>query len=232
MLAPVVFLFILSISLIIYLTKTTEYQAKYYHSQLLPHALLNDMVFFQKSIIENNTPNAEHFFAYQTNYLKKILETENKLVSQLTEEMQQTEEFVFYYNLVNNCEFKIQFDVINKNNKSFYVPSLLFQPFVENIFKHEKNKAATILVTILVLESWNNRCINISIAPNATSNYDKHFKIKKSHRGLNIAKQKIKYTCSLATMDNMYHSNSVKIKMNTEGSMKVMLVIPSTLRKI
>jgi len=232
MLAPVVFIFILIVSLIVYLKKTTEYQAKYYHSRLLPHALLNDMVFFQKSIIENNTPNAEHFFAYQTNYLKKILETENKLVSLLTEEMQQTEEFVYYYNLVNNCRFKIQFDVSNKNNKAFYVPSLLFQPFVENIFKYEKNREATILITIIVIESWNNSCINISIAPNATSNFDKHFKIRKIHRGLNIAKQKIKYTCSLATTDNMYNSNSIKIKMNTEGSMKVMLVIPSILQKI
>ena len=140
MIAPVIFLFILMISLIIYLTKTTEYQAKYYHSQLLPHALLNDMVFFQKSIIENNTANAQQYFAYQTNYLKKILETENKLVSLITEEIQQTEDFVYYYNLVNNSDFKIQFDVNNKKNKAFYVPSLLFQPFVENIFKYEKNK--------------------------------------------------------------------------------------------
>jgi hypothetical protein len=84
----------------------------------------------------------------------------------------------------------------------------------------------------MVLESWNNSCLNISIAPNASSNFDKHFKIKKSHRGLKIAKLKIKYTCSLATKDNMYHSNSIKIKMNSEGSMKVMLVIPSTLSKI
>ncbi|MCF8341623.1 MAG: hypothetical protein K9I82_11650 [Chitinophagaceae bacterium] len=232
MLAPVVFLFILIVSLIIHLKKTTEYQAKYYHSQLLPHALLNDMVFFQKSIIENNTANAQQYFAYQTNYLKKILETENKLVSLLSEEMQQTKEFVYYYNLVNNSDFKIQFDVDNKRNKAFYVPSLLFQPFVENIFKYEKNREATILITIMVLESWNNSCLNISIAPNVSSNFDKHFKIKKNHRGLKIAKQKIKYTCSLATKDNMYHSNSIKIKMNAEGSMKVMLVIPSTLSKI
>lgn len=232
MLAPVVFLFILIVSLIIHLKKTTEYQAKYYHSQLLPHALLNDMVFFQKSIIENNTANAQQYFAYQTNYLKKILETENKLVSLLSEEMQQTKEFVYYYNLVNNSDFKIQFDVDNKRNKAFYVPSLLFQPFIENIFKYEKNREATILITIMVLESWNNSCLNISIAPNVSSNFDKHFKIKKSHRGLKIAKQKIKYTCSLATKDNMYHSNSIKIKMNNEGSMKVMLVIPSTLSKI
>jgi LytS/YehU family sensor histidine kinase len=231
MIAPVIFLFILMISLIIYLTKTTEYQAKYYHSQLLPHALLNDMVFFQKSIIENNTANAQQYFAYQTNYLKKILETENKLVSLLFEEIQQTKEFVYYYNLVNNSDFKIQFDVDNKKNKAFYVPSLLFQPFVENIFKYEKNREATILITIMVLESWNNSCLNISIAPNASSNFDKHFKIKKSHRGLNIAKQKIKYTCSLARTDR-YHFNSIKIKMNSEGSMKVMLVIPSTLSKI
>ena len=232
MLAPVVFLFILIVSLIIHLKKTTEYQAKYYHSQLLPHALLNDMVFFQKSIIENNTANAQQYFAYQTNYLKKILETENKLVSLLSEEMQQTKEFVYYYNLVNNSDFKIQFDVDNKRNKAFYVPSLLFQPFVENIFKYEKNREATILITIMVLESWNNSCLNISIAPNVSSNFDKHFKIKKNHRGLKIAKQKIKYTCSLATKDNMYNSNSIKIKMNAEGSMKVMLVIPSTLSKI
>ena len=45
-----IFLFSLMIALVYFLKKTIELEAKYYHSQLLPHAVLNAMIFLQKSI--------------------------------------------------------------------------------------------------------------------------------------------------------------------------------------
>jgi len=80
MIIPVIFLFLLMIALVYFLKKTIELEAKYYHSQLLPHAVLNSMIFLQKSIINNNPDHAKLYFEYQTSYLQKILATEKKII--------------------------------------------------------------------------------------------------------------------------------------------------------
>lgn len=80
MIIPVIFLFLLMIALVYFLKKTIELEAKYYHSQLLPHAVLNSMIFLQKSIINNNPDHAKLYFEYHTSYLQKILATEKKII--------------------------------------------------------------------------------------------------------------------------------------------------------
>jgi LytS/YehU family sensor histidine kinase len=229
---PAIFLFSLMIALVYFLKKTIELEAKYYHSQLLPHAVLNAMIFLQKSIINNNPDHAKLYFEYQTSYLQKILETEKKIISKLSTEIDQSKTFVKYYNVLNNSNYSIQFNINNLTKRDVNVPSLLFQPFLENVFKYEKNKHAVILVSINVIENWSNSIIKISIASDLLSNYTKKFVISKYHRGLQIANKKIKYTCSFANRRSEYFYHNLKIKSNAEGSLIVFITLPSTLREL
>lgn len=212
------------------LSRNNMLKAKYYHAQLIPHAILNSLVFLQRNILKGHSTSST-FFDYQSNYLKKILGAENKLVSTLSEEINQTSDFIDYFNLVNNSAYNCETFSNVKPDETIWVPSLLLQPYIENIFKHSNEKEGTIVIHTNVNRSIFNDMLYISLYMQGEETYSNKIKIRKSLNGLYFSKTKIEYTCN-AACGNGISESKVEIFSSNEGKYKVTISIPSTLIKI
>ena len=224
-----IFFLVLIITILHLLFKLSLYKAKFYHSQLIPHALLNDMVFFQKSLINLEKEKQMEYFEYHTSYFKSILKVNSYLTSPLSIELVQARNFVEYFNLVHDSNFTSELNNNHSANLDINIPSLIFQPFLENIFKHSIIKNGTIKVDIANKESYNETYISVYL--NSNRGYNIKVKGIKEFRGLTIIDRKIKETCGVAGTNN-YHNCTIKYKKNQYNQMLISITIPSNLKAI
>ena len=218
------------VALALILNNNLNLKAKYYHSQIMPHAILNSLVFLQTKILKTEKV-LPIFFDYQTHYLKKILQTENKLTCSLKEELENTIEFISYFNLVNNTSYIYEVIWTNQIKDRVLVPNLLLQPFIENIFKHSKNSEGCILISITINDTFFNQMMLIDLKLKGHEQYNERVKISKNSTGLYFAKSKIYYTCLVAAGRGVNESDT-KIYRSNNGNFQIKISMPTTLVQI
>ena len=223
------FFFVLLIVIANLLSKLSLYKAKFYHAQLIPHALLNDMVFFQQSLINLDKEKQLQYFEYHSSYFKSILKVNTYLTSALSIELKQVNKFVEYFNMVHGSNFEIEIHNKHSDDDDINIPSLLFQPFIENIFKHSGLKNGTIKINITNKASYNETYISIYL--DSDLEYNIKVKKRKDYSGMAIIDGKINETCQAAGTNN-YYDCTIKYKKNANNQMLVSITLPSNLKSI
>jgi len=223
------FFFVLLIIIANLLSKLSLYKAKFYHSQLIPHALLNDMVFFQQSLINLEKEKQLQYFEYHSSYFKSILKVNTYLTSPLSIELKQAKKVIEYFNMVHASNFEIEINNTHSGDNDINIPSLLFQPFIENIFKHSGLKSGTIKINITNKASYNETYISIYLVSDLE--YTIKVKKRKDYSGMAIINGKINETCEAAGTDN-YYDCKIKYKKNANNQMLVSITLPSNLKSI
>jgi LytS/YehU family sensor histidine kinase len=223
------FFFVLLIIIANLLSKLSLYKAKFYHSQLIPHALLNDMVFFQQSLINLEKEKQLQYFEYHSSYFQSILKVNTYLTSPLSIELKQANKIVEYFNMIHASNFEIEINNTYSGDNDINIPSLLFQPFIENIFKHSRLKSGTIKINIANKASYNETYISIYLV--SDFGYNIKVKKRKDYCGMAIINGKINETCQAAGTDN-YYDCTIKYKKNANNQMFVSITLPSNLKSI
>ena len=124
---------------------------------------------------------------------------------------------------------KVQFE--NNNKQNIFIPAFLFQPFVENIYKHGKETDATILIKFVVNNSFFNSLVNIEIGFDDNEKYQQKISIKKSSNGIYLAAVKLNNTCHKAALGS-FAENAITIKKSINGNYKIFIYLPANLQKI
>ena len=223
------FFFVLLIIIANLLSKLSLYKAKFYHSQLIPHALLNDMVFFQQSLINLEKEKQLQYFEYHSSYFQSILKVNTYLTSPLSIELKQANKVVEYFNMVHTSNFEIEINNTHSGDNDINIPSLLFQPFIENIYKHSGLKSGTIKINITNKASYNETYISIYLVSDLE--YNIKVKKRKDYSGMAIINGKINETCQAAGTNN-YYDCTIKYKKNANNQMLVSITLPSNLKSI
>ena len=124
---------------------------------------------------------------------------------------------------------KVQFEHNNKQN--IYIPAFLFQPFIENIYKHGKQTDAIILIKVVVNNSFFNSLVNIEIGLDDNETYKQKIPIKESINGIYLAAVKLNNTCHKAALGS-FTENAITIKKSDNGNYKVFIYLPANLQNI
>lgn len=221
--------FLLFVMALYFFDQSQLYKLKYRQEQLIPHTFLNSLTFLQSALIKNEYQNAIGYFDYQTSYLKKVVTAKAKIIHSLHQEIEDAHLFVQYFNAVNNVAFQLNVKIENKSNTEILVPTLLLQPFIENIFKHTKTKASVINVQVIINNSFFNKISTISIQLNNNELYNKNVSITKKTNGLYIAQNRLQYVCSI-TATNSFYENGISIKKSNNNNIQVTIHLPSSLQ--
>jgi LytS/YehU family sensor histidine kinase len=113
-----------------------EHELKAYRAQLDPHMLQNTFEIMAAHIM-NETPDTAISFIHKISaYLRQVLYTSDKSIVSLEEELEFTEKYLSVQKSVTNDLFKYTISVDDEIDTLMDVPSMLFQPVLENSIKH------------------------------------------------------------------------------------------------
>jgi LytS/YehU family sensor histidine kinase len=225
-----VILFLLIIT-IFSLSKSEEYKLKFFESQLVPHAFLNSLTFLQKSLLQKNHENSNLYFDYQSVYLRNILLTNSQKTHTVQDEISNTQFFVNYFNALKDVSYKLKVQFEHNNKHNIYIPAFLFQPFIENIYKHGKETDGIILIKVVVNNSFFNSLLDIEIGIEDNEIYKQKIPIKESCNGIYLAAVKLNNTCCKAALGS-FTENAVTIKKSNNGNYKAFIYLPANLQNI
>lgn len=225
-----VMLFLLIIT-IFSLSKSEEYKLKFYESQLVPHAFLNSLTFLQKSLVQKNNENSNLYFDYQSVYLRNVILANSQITHTIEDEISNTQFFVNYFNALKDVSYKLKVQFEHNNKQNIYIPAFLFQPFIENIYKHGKQTDAIILIKVVVNNSFFNSLVNIEIGLDDNETYKQKIPIKESINGIYLAAVKLNNTCHKAALGS-FTENAITIKKSDNGNYKVFIYLPANLQNI
>ena len=106
-------------------------------SQLNPHFIFNALGAIQYAIRENDSARAEHFLTSFASLMRLFLESSKKKHISVAEEIELISKYVELEQLRFNNRFDFVFNIDDKIDiYNTEIPSLLFQPFVENAINH------------------------------------------------------------------------------------------------
>lgn len=164
------------------------------HFLLKPHFVFNALTSIQNLIIEQKTDKSLTYTNYFSKYLRSILDSSGEDLISLKDEIKNMENYVNLEKLRFNEQigFKINIDP-SLNPEHIYLIPFLFQPILENCFKHAfkgKTKQATIKIDI----KNSDKCISYTIADNGigTQGLSKKDLLEKStSKGLKIVESQL-----------------------------------------
>jgi hypothetical protein len=187
-------------------------------SQMNPHFTFNAMNTIQGFVFNNDSLNSTIYISEVASLMRQTLDNSAKQTITIEDEIEYLETYIKLENL--HFENKIQYqilvdDAINKARTE--IPTMLLQPFVENIFKHAFDKEypnPTFKIEFTILDK---NALQIQISDNGKGNT----KTTKTHisRGIAIAKERLQI---------MQPSNLDPIKIDFSGNgttVKIRLII-------
>jgi two-component system LytT family sensor kinase len=211
--------------------KYQEYKLKFYESKLVPHAFINSLTFLQKSLLQKNNENSNLYFDYQSVYFRNVLLVNHQKTHTIQDEISNTQFFVNYFNALKDVSYKLKVQFENNNNHNIYIPTFLFQPFIENIYKHGKETDSIILIKVVVNNSFFNSLIDIEIGLEDNETYEQKIPIKESSNGIYLSAIKLNNTCFKAAPGS-FTENAITIKKSNNGNYKAFIYLPANLLKI
>lgn len=160
-------------------------------SQMNPHFTFNAMNAIQNYVFNNDEHNSAIYISEFASLMRQTLDNSAKQTISIEDEIAYLEKYIFIENMRFNNTIKYDIKVDEKIDSTFTeIPTMLVQPFVENIFVHAftENSVQPYFSIDFCLVTDNE--INIIIKDNGTNKRT----TKKSHqsRGIDIAKERIK----------------------------------------
>lgn len=135
-------------------------------SQMNPHFMFNAMNAIQNYVISNDTLNSLHYIGEFAKLMRKTLENSSKPTITLREEIDYLKTYISIENMRFNHSVEVDFQFNDHINLSSKIPTMLLQPFVENVFVHAFSTATLSPKLTLTFEMKNSTTLQILIIDN------------------------------------------------------------------
>ena len=159
-------------------------------SQMNPHFTFNAMNTIQSFVFNNDSLNSTIYISEVASLMRQTLDNSSKQTITIEDEIAYLETYIKLENL--HFENRIQYEIVVDeaiNEAYTEIPTMLLQPFVENIFKHafdEEYPHPTFKIEFTILDK---NVLQILISDNGKGNT----KTAKTHisKGITIAKERL-----------------------------------------
>lgn len=159
-------------------------------SQMNPHFTFNAMNTIQGFVFNNDSQNSTIYISDMASLMRQTLDNSAKQTITIEDEIDYLETYIKLENL--HFENRIQYEIVvddSINKVRTEIPTMLLQPFVENIFKHAFDDnfiKPTFKIEFIILDK---NLMEIIISDNGKGNT----KTTKTHisRGIAIAKERL-----------------------------------------
>lgn len=161
-------------------------------SQMNPHFTFNAMNAIQAFIISNDIDNSLLYISEFSKLIRKTLENSSKQLITIDEEIEYLEAYITIENMRfdNRIDFEIQ--ISEKVDTCFTkIPTMLLQPFVENVFVHAFNESSIAPKLIISFQMISETILECKIIDNGMSlNAAKKSKLHQS-KGIQLTKERL-----------------------------------------
>jgi len=157
-------------------------------SQMNPHFIFNSLNAIKLYIIENEKENAVYYLNKFSKLIRKILATTREKEISLANEIETLKLYIDIENIRFNNEIESSFQIDKTLNiNTIKIPSLIFQPFIENAIWHGLSLRKGIKKIKIELEKENNTHLKVSITDNGVGRKKSaEIKEKKIHKKKSI----------------------------------------------
>lgn len=135
-------------------------------SQMNPHFMFNAMNAIQNYVISNDTLNSLHYIGEFAKLMRKTLENSSKPTITLREEIDYLKTYISIENMRFSHGVEVDFQINDHVNLSSKIPTMLLQPFVENVFVHAFRAATLSPKLTLTFQMKNTTTLQILIIDN------------------------------------------------------------------
>ncbi|MCI9845626.1 histidine kinase [Flavobacterium pectinovorum] len=169
-------------------------------SQMNPHFTFNAMNAIQDFIISNDIDNSLLYISEFSKLIRKTLENSSKQLITIDEEIEYLEAYITIENMRfdNRIDFEIK---ISKEVDTCFtkIPTMLLQPFVENVFVHAFNESSIAPKLIISFQLISENILECKIIDNGMSlNAAKKSKLHQS-KGIQLTKERLSLLQDLKT---------------------------------
>ena len=131
-----------------------------------PHFMFNAMSAIQNYIISNDTLNSLHYIGEFAKLMRTTLENSSKPKITVNEELDYLKTYISIENMRFNHKVEIDFQISENVDLYYQIPTMLLQPFVENVFVHAFTAATLNPKLILKFELLSSTTLEIQIIDN------------------------------------------------------------------
>jgi hypothetical protein len=161
-------------------------------SQMNPHFMFNAMNAIQNYIISNDVDNSLVYIGEFAKLMRKTLENSSKQTLTITEEIDYLQSYITIENMrFDNrivCEFQIAPEV---DVDSCEIPTMLLQPFVENVFVHAFDNSHKSPMLILSFRMVSEELLECKIIDNGRGFIEPNATKKRPSKGIHLAKERL-----------------------------------------
>ena len=186
-------------------------------SQMNPHFMFNAMNAIQNYVISNDTLNSLHYIGEFAKLMRKTLDNSSKPTISIKEEIEYLETYISIENMRFNNTVDVYIEVGQNVSLQSKIPTMLLQPFVENVFVHAFSKSILDPKLTISFEMISDISLQIKIIDNGKG-IDIDFKNLHASKGIKLAKERI----SLLDTNTQ---NSIELKDNSPSGTVVVILI-------
>ena len=188
-------------------------------SQMNPHFMFNAMNAIQNYIISNDVDNSLVYIGEFAKLMRKTLENSSKQTITIAEEIEYLQSYITIENMrFDNrivCEFQIASEV---DVDSCEIPTMLLQPFVENVFVHAFDNSHTSPKLIVSFSMIAAHLLECKIIDNGKGFVEKNKHKNRQSKGILLAKERL-------VLLEVSGENSITIQHNKNSGTAVTIVL-------
>ncbi|MBE8724776.1 sensor histidine kinase [Flavobacterium hungaricum] len=161
-------------------------------SQMNPHFTFNAMNAIQHFVISNDVDNSLLYISNFAKLMRKTLENSSKQTITIEEELEYLRLYISIENMRFEDRIDFKLDIAPEVDLSFYeIPTMLLQPFVENVFMHafdESHPNPTLIISFQISEEHILECRIIDNGKGFTTG-----NAQKTHqsKGIQLARERL-----------------------------------------
>ncbi|HSN47959.1 MAG TPA: histidine kinase [Flavobacterium sp.] len=161
-------------------------------SQMNPHFMFNAMNAIQNYIISNDVDNSLVYIGEFAKLMRKTLENSSKQTITIAEEIEYLQSYITIENMrFDNrivCDFQVAPDV---DVDSCEIPTMLLQPFVENVFVHAFDNSHRTPRLTLCFRMVGEQLLECKIIDNGKGFVEQNTSKKRPSKGIHLAKERL-----------------------------------------
>lgn len=205
-----------------------ESQLNLLRNQINPHYLSNSLMSLQSVVLDNDKEKAFEFIGQYGKVMRSILEKSDYSFISLEQEIETIKEYIKLEGLIRNIiiDFDYHFfsDTSSATITNVKVPTMIFQPFVENAIIHGLVPHKQQLNRIQLDVKLKDKLLNVIITDNGVG-YNKKVSERKSY-GLDNIQNRLKAYSKLLKIESFFKIENIGNESNLETGTRVTLNIP------
>ena len=186
-------------------------------SQMNPHFIFNAMNAIQNYVISNDTLNSLHYIGEFAKLMRTTLENSSKPKIALREEIEYLKTYISIENMRFNHRVKIDFQISANVNLSSQIPTMLLQPFVENVFVHAFTTRTINPQLTVTFEMESSTTLQIKIIDNGKGIVSTSTKSHQS-KGILLARERL-------SLHQNQLQESIEIQSNSPSGTKIYILL-------